>query len=164
MEDDVKSDTPMENEDLEEPEFHLKNNEKSSVDMGSDQEVGENLENVKRSEVNVEKNDKSAGELGKNQEFSKNFKDVQRSVEEMKNNGKSTENMVNIDNEQEFGENLEINQRYEVNVDNNENSTVAMTKDHQHDQPKNYENIEKSAVNMVKVKNNGKSAVNLREK
>ncbi|CAC5423232.1 unnamed protein product [Mytilus coruscus] len=40
MEDDVKSDTPMENEDLEEPEFHLKNNEKSSVDMGSDQEVG----------------------------------------------------------------------------------------------------------------------------
>ncbi|CAG2231685.1 unnamed protein product [Mytilus edulis] len=153
-EDDVKSDTPMENEDLEEPESHLRNKEKCSVDMDSEQKVGESLENVQRSEGNLEKGGKLTVKLWKNQEFSKNFKEVQRST--VINNEKSIENMININNEHEFGENWEMNQRYEVNMGNNQNSTVDMTKDHKHDQPiNNYKNIEKSAVNEI---NNEKSA------
>ncbi|CAG2220479.1 unnamed protein product [Mytilus edulis] len=156
-EDDVKSDTPMENEDLEKPDFYQKNNEKSLVDMGSKQKVGESLENVQRSEGNLEKGGKLTVKLWKNQEFSKNFKEVQRStVINNHDNGTFTENFVNIDNEHEFGENWEMNQRYEVNMGNNQNSTVDMTKDHKHDQPiNNYKNIEKSAVNEI---NNEKSA------
>ncbi|VDI76296.1 Hypothetical predicted protein [Mytilus galloprovincialis] len=153
-EDDFKSDTPMENEDLEEPESHLRNKEKCSVDMDSEQKVGESLENVQRSEGNLEKGGKLTVKLWKNQEFSKNFKEVQRST--VINNEKSIENMININNEHEFGENWEMNQRYEVNMGNNQNSTVDMTKDHKHDQPiNNYKNIEKSAVNEI---NNEKSA------
>ncbi|XP_063398797.1 zinc finger protein 180-like [Mytilus trossulus] len=155
-EDDVKSDAPMENEDLEEPESHLRNNEKCSVDMvdmDSEQEVGESLENVQRSEENLEKGGKLTVKLWKKQEFSKNFKDVQRST--IINNGKSIENFVNIDNEHKFGENWEMNQRSEVNMGNNQNSTVDMTKDHKQDQPKNYKNIKKSAMNVI---NNEKSA------